>query len=126
MPNFVRLFCRVEISKEFQKMLDAVDEDISQGGDGLIDESRKPPGHTITLENEENDQQKPEKEEDPSLLDIGTLAATEGRQDDGEEAEKLYALLEGLMLDGDASGASHRRGMFDEGGVENHDTESNF
>ena len=105
-------------------MLDAVEEDIAQGGDGLIDESNKvTKKHSVA----QGAQEAPQNEEDPSLLDIGTLVSDDvARVDRDNETEKLNELLQGLMLESETRSKFRRRGMFDEVDEEDIDTDSDF
>lgn len=106
--------CRVDISKEFQSMLEAVEEDIAQGGTGLIDETCESKKKETKKEQVEHVDRAPDVE-DPSLLDIGKLASNDTKHVDSDETEKLNELLQGLMLGNANDGASRGRGMFDEG-----------
>lgn len=104
-------------------MLDAVEEDIAQGGDGLIDESNKVTKKHSVVEGAE---EAPQNEEDPSLLDIGTLVSNDATRVDRDETEKLNELLQGLILESETSNKFRRRGMFDEADEEDNDTDSDF
>ena len=111
-------------------MLDAVEEDIAQGGDGLVDGSHKDgksesngEGGSVPVV-EHDDEAGSQDVEDSSLPDIGKLASSDTTgYVERDETEKLNELLQGLILESKHGGGSRGRGMFDEG---DDDTESDF
>lgn len=114
----------MEIPVEFQKMLDAVEEDMSKEGDQLIDKLPRTVKSTQDKAVGHVEGDDAAESEDGALLDIGALVTDNSAHVDQDETEKLNALLEGLMLGSKTGGTSRGRGMFDEADEDENDSES--
>lgn len=116
--------CRVAISEEFQRMLDAVEEEESQGGDPLVNISqsgsisnKKEDGGKEGLSSSaggDSDALHRDNDADDALVDLGDILHR-SKADDNNDVSELHALVEEFV---ECSVTEEKRqsagGMFDD------------
>ena len=119
--------CRVAISEEFQRMLDAVEEEGSNGGDALVHVSQSSSGSNTKEEDGKersssshcsaaSDALHGDADADDSLVDLGDILPRQPRskEDDSNGVSELHALVEEFVECSVAEKKQSARGMFDD------------